>query len=249
MGKTDAIFVLVSVACAAISGCGGASEGPQDRNTDRPVRARPVQIAAPRPGPPPAPSVAPPPVAPEPAPELTDADRLAILEEIYNGPRHFPELIKEPPQKSRIAPGAYRCRVGKGYKLRGCRVEKDPTGHVLLEVEPGNLIGMRGVLQDDGPAVRFEGWLTERRPFGCFGCQERCFVHPGSCFCVPLVLEASRECMLQPLVIRFKGGGGSWKGKLDYKTYYNHYDHGTDPPTPVGFDVEQESFEVLLRRK
>jgi hypothetical protein len=191
----------------------------------------------------------------EPAPEtaaeteLTAAERRAMLDELYTSPRHFPELLKRPPEPSRIKPGRYRCRVDKGYKLRGCRVEKDPTGHVMLEVESGNLIGMRGVLQNHGSRVRFEGWLTERRPFGCIGCQERCFVNPGSCHCIPLVFEATRECLAQPLIVEFKGGGGSWKGKLQYKTYYNDYDHGTDPPTPIGFVTEQDTYEVFLKRR
>jgi len=209
-----------------------------------------VQIAAPA-SPVPQPAAIPIEPETEPAvePELTATDRRAMLEELYNSPRHLPGLLEEPPKKSRIKPGNYRCRVAKGYKLRGCRVEQDPTGHVMLEVEQGNLIGMRGVLLNDGPAVRFEGWLTERRPFGCIGCQDRCFINPGTCGCIPMAFEAIRECLAQPLGIKFKGGGGSWRGKLEYKTYYNRYDHSTEPPTPVGYETEHNTFEVLLRRK
>ena len=56
---------------------------------------------------------------------------------------------------------------------------------MMLEVGKGNLIGMRGVLYNDGEVVRFEGWPTDLRPFGCFSCQERCFIQPDSCACQP----------------------------------------------------------------
>jgi len=254
MGKIQQSYLLSARAIALLLlGCSGARS-----SDDAPPRS--VQIAAPEPEPRP-PQVAaaePPRVAPEPevtpkppaeADELTAADRRAMLEEVYNSPRHFPELLKEPPLKSRIKPGRYRCRVSEGYKLRGCKVEKDPTGHVMLHVEDGNLIGMRGVLQNRGAAVRFEGWLTERRPFGCTGCQDRCYIHPGSCHCIPIGFGAIRECLAQPLVIEFRGGGGNWRGKLPYKTYFNRYDHSTEPPTAIGYEHEQEAYEVVLRRK
>jgi hypothetical protein len=172
-------------------------------------------------------------------------ERRRFWRSLFQSPRHHPAELDEPPRPSRIKPGRYQCRVSREYKLRGCAVSVAPSGHTMLEVEQGNLLGMKGVLWDQGRTVRFEGWLTEDEPFGCASCQEDCFVHPGSCACNPLPPEAIRECMKQPLRIGF-GGDNRFSGELDYAVYYNQYVGEGAARRPEGYEAKRERFEVLL---
>lgn len=188
----------------------------------------------------PAPEVASPPSAAE--------QRLAELRETYAAPRHRPALLGEPARPSRVAPGEYQCAVSREYRLRSCRVEKDDTGRTLLTIDEGNLIAARGVLWDDGAVVRFEGWLTEQRPFGCFACQERCFVEPAGCACVELATEASRRCLGQPMRAELRGAGGAWRGQLHHEHYWNRYEGEGAARHVAGWETTAERYELRLER-
>ncbi len=141
-----------------------------------------------------------------------------------SAPRHVPSALTEPARPSRLKPGIYRCSVGDGYKLRECRVETDTAGRTLLEIGDGNLVAARGVVWDDGASSRFEGWLTDRRPFGCFSCQDRCYIEPGSCVCDTAPLAVARACIAQPVSIVLSGAGNQFKGKLSYSHFYATYE-------------------------
>jgi hypothetical protein len=184
----------------------------------------------------------------EPAP-AAEAERRAQLTELYATPRHRPPLLDEPPRPSRIKPGRYACRVSKMYKLRDCVVETSPSGHVMLEVMEGNLIAMKGVLYDDGPVVRFEGWPTEKRPFGCFSCQERCFIRPETCGCQPRAPEQIAGCLRQPLHAVFRGKGRTWQGVLLYRGYYDDQIPVEPPPRSVAFEEGNDRYTILLKQR
>ena len=177
----------------------------------------------------------------------TREERLAQLAELYATPRHRPSLLDQAPRPSRIKPGRYACRVSKEYKLRDCWVEVDPKGHVMLEVGKGNLIATRGVLYNDGDVVRFEGWPTEQRPFGCFSCQERCFVQPDTCACRPRPAERIAGCLRQPLHAVFRGQGHTWHGVMVHRSYYDEYVHADLPSPSVTSETGLDRFSVELR--
>jgi WD40 repeat protein len=185
-------------------------------------------------------------VVPQPT-ALTEEERRAQLAQVHATPRHRPEMLDAPPQPSRIKPGRYACRVSTGYKLRDCLVEKTPSGHTILEVGKGNLIGMRGVLYDDGKVVRFEGWPTDARPFGCFSCQERCFISPDTCGCTPKPMERIIGCLRQPLHAVFKKSGRNWKGVVIYRDYYDEHIPIEIPPSSVTQKNGIDRFEVFLK--
>lgn len=75
--------------------------------------------------------------------------------------RHRPAALDEPAKRAGIKPGPYACRVDAMYKMRDCTVERDADGRTWLTVHEGNLIGMKGLLWDEG-AARFRG-VADRR--------------------------------------------------------------------------------------
>ena len=177
---------------------------------------------------------------------LSEAKRRALLEELLSTPRHHPALLDEPPRPSRIASGTYACRVSKGYRMRDCVVEKLESGHVILEVKEGNLLGMRGLLYDDGAVVRFEGWTTEERPFKCFTCQDRCFIQPQTCTCRSGAIERTRSCLRQPVHAAFKGAGRHWKGVIVYHDYFDEHLPPLPPPANFAFQDNNNQFTIEL---
>jgi WD40 repeat protein len=179
----------------------------------------------------------------------TEEERRAQLAALYAMPRHRPSILDGPPRPSRIQPGRYSCRVSEGYKLRDCVVEEDPADHVMLEVMAGNLIEMRGVLYNDGPVVRFEGWPTAKRPFGCFSCQEGCFIHPGTCGCQPRALEQVAGCLRQPLHAVFRGKGATWRGVVLYRGYYDEQIPVEALPRTVAFEEGIDRYTIVLKRR
>ncbi len=185
---------------------------------------------------------------PKPDPPTIE-ERRALLESIKQTKRHRPKILDGPPRKSRIKPGKYACRVAKEYKLRDCVVEKNEDGHVMLEVGEGNLIAMRGVLYDDGNVVRFEGWPTDERPFGCYSCQERCFIRPETCGCTPAAANKVIRCLQQPLHAVFRGEGGSFKGLLLYRSDYDENVPTPPPPANVKFADANDRFTMVLKKR
>ncbi|MCC6217572.1 MAG: hypothetical protein IT376_22125 [Polyangiaceae bacterium] len=252
---------LAPLALALAVACASRGPSPPARSFDTAGAAAPpaaavpppattgatTEHAPPAPAPPasaePALNAAPAPVGPAPPPT---EQRLAELRETYSAPRHRPSLLDEPARPARVAPGRYRCAVSREYRLRTCLVEKDDAGRTLLTVEEGNLIAVRGVLYDDGPVVRFEGWLTEQRPFGCFTCQERCFVDPSGCVCQELAAEASRRCVGQPMKAELRGAGAHWRGPLHHTHYWNRYEGDGPNRHVVGYETTAERYELRL---
>lgn len=236
-------------AALVLAACAGAAPRPVEPAPPPAVASSPA--VAPKPAEPatiatggaPAPVDTAPDRQPDPA-----ADRAAELAALDQAPRFHPALLDEPARPSRIKPGRYKCKVSREYKLRGCRVSMDEAGRTLLEIEDGNLVEAKGVLFNDGSAVRFEGWLSGKRPFGCFACQDRCFLDPGQCACSPLPPEASRACLAQPVRIELSGAGSRWHGPLVYEHYVNRYE-GSGPDRHVtGFTTERQSYELTLVR-
>lgn len=139
--------------------------------------------------------------------------------------RHVPERLSRSPLPSRIGPGAYGCKITEIYRLRECTVELDAHGHTMLEFHEGNLLTLRGVLYDDGPVVRFEGWLTDAGVLGC------------------------NTCALQPLHAVFRGAGNAWQGLLFYKGHYDPLVASEIPAADVVIEDAIDRFPLKLVRK
>lgn len=161
---------------------------------------------------------------PDGAEDDTPEGRRQRLLRIDQLPRPRPEALRQPARPAKLKPGLYQCSVGEGYKLRDCLVEKDSEGRTLLEIGNGNLVAARGVIWDAGQGLRFEGWLTDARPFGCFGCQDRCYVEPEQCGCKPPPLEVAEACVVQSVSIDFKGAGNSFRGEMTYHRFWPTYE-------------------------
>ena len=113
---------------------------------------------------------------------------------------------------------------------------------------PSALVAIRGVIYDDGPNVLvFEGSPIERRPFGCFACDERCTADPDKCFCKEHLEEASQRCLEQPAEIRFTKQGANWSGTLNWDTYSNVIP--SVGANPTGFTVDKKKLPVLTAPK
>lgn len=213
--------------CGPSAGSATAAEpkpaGTSGGQLDSPGKGQVVAVEPTDPGDAPPAVVAQPVSQPEQTADTPEARR-AELSAIDSAPRHQPSALTEPARPSRIKAGIYRCSVGDGYKLRECRVEKDADGRTLLEIGAGNLVSARGVVWDDGAASRFEGWLTDQRPFGCFSCQDRCYINPGSCGCDPAPLAVAKACVAQPVSILLNGAGNQFTGKLSYSHFYATYE-------------------------
>ncbi|HEY6556109.1 MAG TPA: hypothetical protein VI072_02510 [Polyangiaceae bacterium] len=189
-----------------------------------------------------------------PVTQVSDADtpeaRLARYRALWKSPRHEPAALAGPPRTSRLAPGAYLCKVSREYRLRDCTVERDAEGRTLLDFSPGNLLGMRGVVSDAKQGLEFEGWLTDNEPFGCTSCQERCIAQPDTCACDPLPPEAVVECLKQPLRMTLRpSGAGRYRATLRYKVYFNEYVGDGPNRRPEGYEAKEEKLEVELVRK
>lgn len=138
---------------------------------------------------------------------------------------HTPVRLSGSPSPSRIQPGEYECKITALYKLRRCSVEVNEAGHTMLEFDKDNLLGLRGVLYDDGSVVRFEGWLTEAGSLGC------------------------ANCAAQPLHAVFRGNGGNWQGLLLYRGHYDPYVPTDAPAANVVIEEAIDRFPLVLRRR
>jgi hypothetical protein len=136
---------------------------------------------------------------------------------------YHPPLLDGSPRPSRIRPGHYACKVDLMYKLRDCAVWKNEKGHTLLRFAPDNLLALEGVLYDDGPVVRFEGWLNEPSTVvGCKGCEK------------------------QPMHGVFRGAGNRWQGLLRFRDYYDPYTPPELPAPDEKIESADDRFPMLL---
>jgi hypothetical protein len=136
---------------------------------------------------------------------------------------YHPPLLEGAPRPSRIRPGHYACKVDLMYKLRDCSVWKNDKGHTLLRFASDNLLALEGVLFDDGPVVRFEGWLYEPSTVvGCKGCEK------------------------QPMHAVFRGAGNRWQGLLKFRDYYDPYTPPDPPAADEKIEAADDRFPVVL---
>ncbi len=147
-----------------------------------------------------------------------------------------------PVKASRIRPGTYQCKISREYRFRPCTVELDEHGRSILTI-PQALIGIQGVLTDVGSATQFDGIKTRDRPFGCYGCQERCSIDPTSCACKENPPVAIAECLMTPVRFKFKKKDGKWRGRIEHHHYYGQLDPEDGHPL---FEVDHFSF--VMRR-
>jgi hypothetical protein len=115
-----------------------------------------------------------------------------------------PEAAARP---SRLVPGRYACKLTAEYRLRDCWISRDVRGHSWLEFDQANVIGLRGLIYDDGAVVRFAGWLTAQTNLvGCRGCER------------------------QPIHGVFRGSNTNLKGVVTFRNYHDPY---VEPPLPA----------------
>lgn len=162
-----------------------------------------------------------------------------------DAPRHRSSVLGGPPKPSKLAPGAYACRTGAEYRLRPCTVTKDDAGFTWIEM-PSSLIGFRAVVYDEGASLVLDGASRDERPFGCFGCDERCSLEPGSCMCQEMLPGASRECLAQPITVKLQKSGPVWRGTLKYMTYLNSYEGTGDARHVSGWTRDEVKLVVEI---
>jgi hypothetical protein len=162
---------------------------------------------------------------------------LPLAASAHDAPNHPPE----PP----LPPGEYLCRVSSEYKNKPCTVElKD--GKLLLVAKEGGLFGFEGTVTKQDPFILVTAHHTDRRPFGCYSCAERC-AKPGSCMCDEVPPEASSECLAQPLYIVLRSTGrDTWSGSVVVRNYSNTYAEGGGVN---GVQHEPWVIEVTLKKK
>ncbi|MGE0320967.1 MAG: hypothetical protein AB7S68_01615 [Polyangiaceae bacterium] len=192
---------------------------PAAANPSPPAAEPAVSVAAQTPPEPPAAVVASDAQQPNAAEDTPEGRRERLLR-IDRLTRPTPAAMNEPARPAKLKAGLYRCSVGEGYKLRDCLVEKDGEGRTLLEIGRGNLIAARGVIWDEGKGLHFEGYLTDDRPFGCFSCQDRCYIEPTQCGCQVAPFEVAEACVVQSVSIDFTGGGNTFRGEMTYHQFW-----------------------------
>jgi hypothetical protein len=182
------------------------------------------------------------------APEAPTKPLPAGFERLMTG-RHAPAGLTRPVRPVRLADGYYACKTDDLYKLRACRIDRDAAGRTWLEMLPNNLLPMRGLLEEDNGTLVFEGFPTEPQPFGCYTCAEACET-PGdaACDCNETQLLGRRSCLEQPLVVRFRGAPGAYKGSLTHDTYFQTFTFD-GPRAPKAFHVSVNRYNVTLGRK
>jgi hypothetical protein len=154
---------------------------------------------------------------------------------------HEPTSTPPPPP---LPPGEYTCRVSSEYKPKPCTVVlKD--GRLTLVAKEGGLFGFEGTVEKQEPFVLVRAHHTDRRPFGCYDCAERCSQAPGTCMCEELPKAASEECLAQPLhVVLRPSGKDKWTGSVVVQRYL-------DPPADGSAPYAREPWviEVTLQKK
>jgi hypothetical protein len=162
-------------------------------------------------------------------------------------PRYRPPLLDSPPAKASIPAGDYKCRIGKEYKARACAVAVE-GGHTRITIPEGGLIALEGVLYDEHDEVWLAGWPTEKRPFGCYSCQEKCSITPDECGCTEVPPSASRLCLAQPISAKLKATAKGWSGKMGWTGVDNNY-AGTPPDRRmVAYELDHDEYVIQILR-
>jgi hypothetical protein len=128
------------------------------------------------------------------------------------------------PRPSRLRSGKYACKISKLYRLRDCIVRRDANGHTLLSFAPDNLLPLEGIVYDDGPVVRFEGWLTE-----------------------PSTIVDCKGCAQQSLHGVLRGNGTHFEGLLTFRNYWDPYVPPTPPEANVKIEEAADRFPLVLQ--
>ena len=181
-----------------------------------------------------------PPVAKRPPPPPPENPRL------LSG-RHAPSGLTRPPRPVRLSDGLYACKTDDFYRLRTCSVERDAEGRTWLEVHEGNLLPMRGLLEEDHGDLVFEGFPTEAAPFGCYACPETC--GGEACGCNAVQELGARTCLQQAFHVRLRGGPGLRKGTLTHDVYFKSFDFSDGVRTLKAFDVTVNKYVLTIGRK
>ncbi len=145
-------------------------------------------------------------------------------------------------------PGAYECRVDKGYKFRPCTVSLDKNNVSHLEFS-GGLVALAGRfsgIQENKKKTYFEGRINERRPFGCGFCAERCSEPGATCMCSEVPAEGTSQCVAQPMNSVMSQKGKGWKGVLPQRVYAVEYEPLKPGQKPTDRAVIGYSYEILL---
>jgi hypothetical protein len=163
----------------------------------------------------------------------------------------FPDLASAQETKPAVLPtGDYECRVDNGYKLRACTVTRRDGKMILtLPEDVQHLVNFEAELiattDKKIPIYVHVTRLLQPRPWGCYSCQERCAVNPGSCACAELPPQVSEQCVAQPLNFSLATAGkNTWKGLMPYRVYYR-----TSKPDPEwGYDVYPLEVTIKLKK-
>ncbi|MBN1609195.1 MAG: hypothetical protein JW940_21375 [Polyangiaceae bacterium] len=142
----------------------------------------------------------------------------------FVGHHYQTAALQGPPRPTRLRPGRYACKIAAMYRLRECLVTQDERGHTLLEFMPTNLLGVTGVVHDDGSVARFEGWLT--RPSTLIDCE---------------------GCDRQPIHGLLRGDGRSYRGVLTFRNYYDPHRAPAPPAVDVKIEEALDRYPVELR--
>ena len=153
---------------------------------------------------------------------LTDRTQVPPLP-MKDGHYH-PPLLDGPPRPTRIQEGDYACKITDIYRLRGCTVRKNSDGHTILEFHRDNLLGLSGVLYDDGPVTRYIAWLTD-----------------------PSTVVGRSGCEAQPIHGILRGSGRNFRGLLTFQNYHDPFAPPPPPPADVVIEEGDDRFPLVLQ--
>jgi hypothetical protein len=139
-----------------------------------------------------------------------------------------------------IPAGTYVCQIDSGYKFRACEVAK--RGDEIVLVINGGLFSIEGPLRQKGDWILVDAHLTDKRPFGCYRCDERCTTAPSECVCTENPPDVSHACVVQPVYGVLKPSAGAWRGAV----VFQHYDQ---PRSATAVERTTEVYDLTIRRR